>query len=339
MFVLSRAAGRISVIVAAILLAACGGRYAPPVPSGHSLDDLGFQTSAIALATPAPCTGGCLYVTTRYFTSGCSCYYVGWVLFKPPFNASSSPLFHKSLSAANSIAADNVYLATTGSDLARAKVYHLPVTSSSAYFASIPLGGNPVYVAFDKSHDLWVANDNNQVEEFVPPFSSTMSHSLVLTMVNPLSIAFDSAKNLYIGRTDSLAGGFTEVRRYAPPYTGSYFSFYPGVFPTAMAIRGSTLAVSGAKAYVRSCNCWNLEMFNLPVTSTSSPTEIPFGYGDSAGNIAFDATGNLFVPLTYPAHSAPAGIVVYRPPFTPTNHGAYIIHNTLWVPSSAAIGP
>ncbi|MBV9270304.1 MAG: hypothetical protein JO165_04365 [Candidatus Eremiobacteraeota bacterium] len=327
---------RLIFIGIAIFVAGCGAHYTPST-GGYSVNDL--APASASKANSPTCTKGCLFVATEYYDSACKCVPSVWEEFAPPFNHSSSPIVRKQLAGANSIAADSAYLATGGADTPKAKVYHLPVTAGSIYFASIPLTGNAVYLAFDKSHDLWVANSNNDVEEFVPPFSSTMHPTRVLSMVNPLSITFDNAKNLYIGRTDSLAGGFTEVRRYAPPYTGSYLSFYPGTFPIAMAIHNSTLVVSGAQAYVANCNCWDLEVFNLPVTSSSSPTQIPFNYGDSAGAIAFDASGNLFVPLGYPAHSAPAGIIVYRPPFTPSNHGAYEIVNGMYLPNSVAIGP
>ena len=145
----------------------------------------------------------------------------------------------------------------------------------------------PSAATFDSLGNLWVADGNNRILEYVPPFSTGMSASLVLgesdfvtasggttasTLYGTWAVAFDANGNLWVPDN-----GNNRVLEYVPPFSsGMSASLVLGQANFTTALAGST------------------------ESTFSGPT-----------GLAFDSSGQLIV-----ADSGNNRTLIFAPPFT-----------------------
>jgi sugar lactone lactonase YvrE len=167
--------------------------------------------------------------------------------------------------------------------------------------------------AFDAAGNLWVADfGNNRVLEFVPPFSTGMSASLVIgkgnftdggsssttasTLAGPNGIAFDGAGDLWISEM-----GNNRALEFVPPFSNGM---------SASLVLGQPDFTGGAANQAGSANAATL----------SGPGQIAF---DSSGNLYITDWGNDRTLMFTPPFSTGmnASVVIGQPNFTSTAAG------------------
>jgi sugar lactone lactonase YvrE len=180
-------------------------------------------------------------------------------------------------------------------------------TSSGGGRGAANLSFGPGSAAFDSSGDLWVADTgNSRILEYVPPFTSGMSATLVLGQTTlagfrsntsqnglwePEGIAFGGNGDLWVADTEN-----DRVLEFIPPFT------------TGM---NATLVLGQSNFTTRAAG-----------TSSTNLT-LPSG-------LAFNATGALFV-----ADRANDRVVAFDPPFTDGKSAALVLGQTSFSQSGA----
>lgn len=221
---------------------------------------------------------------------------------------------------------------------------------------------------FDRAGDLWVADYcNNRVLEFVPPFSNSMTASLVLgqptftsgqsgttasSLYQPSALAFDASGDLWVA--DSFNN---RVLEFVPPFTsGMSASLVLGQssFTTKFAGSGSgQLNAPDEVAFDAAGDLWVSEFVNNRVTefvppfSNGMPAEVVLGQptfgptGPGVGpdhlrgpfGVAFNATGALFL-----ADTNNNRILVFLPPFTSGASASAVLGQPNFTASAPGVG-
>ena len=190
--------------------------------------------------------------------------------------------------------AGNLYVGTVSDQVF---VFAHPVNSASTPVATItlPIGGNPLFIAIDAGNNLWVSDVNNDlVYEFTGPFAGSITpapaKTLSTDLINPQGLAFDAAGNLYVGDATS-----NDIEIFAAPITN-------GETPNAAKLTGVT-NVRGL-AFDQSGNLYAGEFgggilrYNAPTAGGGTPSITdPVGSTTLAAAyfLAVDASGNLYV--------------------------------------------
>ncbi len=158
-------------------------------------------------------------------------------------------------------------------------------------------------MAFDSNGNLWGTSttgpsSSKGVEEVAAPITDTSTGTMTVTETNgvggtyyyPYGIAFDSSGNMWVIDYSGDA-----VYEYASPYTGApIFSITSGLN------RPYDVTASGANIWVSNCGNSSISEYagsssnsssnpNLPLLTISSGLSYP-------GKLAFDSSGNLYVP-------------------------------------------
>ena len=223
-------------------------------------------------------------------------------------------------------------------------------------------------VAFDGQGDLWVADyANNRVLEFVPPFTDSMSATLVLgqgnftsnmpgtsarTLDEPAALAFDAAGDLW--GADALNNRGVE---YVPPVAdGMAASLVLGQLSFTTSGGGSSNTAMNGPVEVTFGplgDLWVAEFLNNRITEFVPPfmSGMPAtlvigqpGFGSSAGGtgadhfegpfgIAFDALGRLWV-----GDANNNRILAFSPPFSTGENATLVLGQPDFRSNSPGLG-
>ncbi len=202
-------------------------------------------------------------------------------------------------------------------------VFNAPITSASTPAATFSNGTYIGQILLDSTDDLLVTNQGGSMNLFLHPLSSSSTVSQTISPAGITSIfgaALDSAANLVI------TANFNALAVIAPPYTGT-----PTVAPAALASGAGyrKIAIHNGQVFATFVNAGTggIDVYNLPITSTSSPT-FTMTNVDTPETVAFDAGGNLYV-----GNLGDSTIRVFTPPFAASSTPSV----TLTLPSPFAV--
>jgi hypothetical protein len=186
--------------------------------------------------------------------------------------------------------------------------FNPPLSGGSVAAATFSNGGasNNGQAAFLPSGDFFAATVGNKVNRFTPPFtnSSTPSQTITAAGTSLIGLGFDSAQNLYV----SNAAGGSNLYVYAPPYTGA-----PIVTPIIPGVAYRKLTIIGSQLFVNDVvgTFGKVDVYNLPLTSASTPAfSITNGINTPEG-AATDSSGRLYI-----GNLSNATVTVYTAPFS-----------------------
>ena len=199
-------------------------------------------------------------------------------------------------------------------------------------------------MAFTSAGDLWVAAGAylGRVNAFTRPFSNASAPSAFVTdasmsavVSHPFAVgtAFDAAQNLYVADTEigtdvtcsSGAGSCSRLLVYAPPYAGAPVTTPdipvrptpppPIVHPFVetyrrIAVGATQLFAAWYPAIPVGGNFGRVDVFNLPITASSTPA---FSLVSGVYNpvaVALDPSGSLYIG------NGGGTVTVYSPPIT-----------------------
>jgi 6-phosphogluconolactonase len=256
----------------------------------------GTETIAITASFPAGQTNGCAqtgasctastsvtasYGSTAFVTNDSDNNVLGFLL--PLASASQQPTYTISTSQTPYVIASdalgNLFVPGYGSTSIFQEFS--PPYSGAAVTNSTGGGNDPYGVAVAPNGDVAVANhfsgiNANSVTLYVPPY--TASPTKIGTLAAS-AVAFDSSNNLYVANSNST------LSEYAPPYTGT-----PLTVNTSST--GYDAIVSGNKLFIAEGR--DIDVFSLPITSTSTPSATLTTSGLATEGIAIDPSGNLW---------------------------------------------
>lgn len=277
-------------------LAACGGS-STPVP-------------------PGPPPG-----TQHLYTNGALGHAVQFAL---PITG-STPTATLSLPTAinvSALAVDSAGNVAVGASDGSISIFNAPITSSASASATFKNGTSTLVdnLAFNSAGDLFATTFSNSINVFTHPLTSASTPSQVITSVNLTSsvgVVLDSANNLIVSNSPSLAAGST-LLVYAPPYTG-----LPIVTAAIPAISYRQMAINGTQLFVVASlvSSSRLDVYNLPITAASVPAFFIktglFGGSVTGDGVALDSSGNLYAGLSGNLGTTDSGgIRIYVPPFS-----------------------
>ena len=168
--------------------------------------------------------------------------------------------------------------------------------------------------AFLSTGDVWGATVSNRANRFNTPFSNASTPAAFVTdpaMVSVIGAAVDPAQNLYlsnagtgtaaacVGTSNPGGGCGSNLFVYAPPYTGAPI-ITPNVINFPFAGNGTAyrkITVNGTRLYAASVanSPGRVDVYNLPLTATSTPAfALTTGVNTPEG-LALDASGNLYI--------------------------------------------
>ena len=174
-------------------------------------------------------------------------------------------------------------------------VYDAPLGASSTpaiVFSGPPA---PVGLALDTAGNLYLGS-NSEEGVYVYDHPLTSSTTLSTSIANGIyfvdGIVFDSSGNLIVTNDNNL-NNTASLAVFAPPYSGA-----PTVTTSAVSNAWYMQpAMSGSQLFVPNWGGASLDVYALPLTSTSAPTfSIPNLQG--AAVAAVDKGGNLYVGST-----------------------------------------
>ena len=237
------------------------------------------------------------------------------------------------------------------------QIFPVPLSGSSTASATFSNAGasNNGQAVFTNNGDFWAANVSNRANNFAPPFTNSTTLSAFVTdagMVSIIGAAMDPAGNLYLGNagtgsasacvgTSQTGGGCgSNVYVYAPPYTGA-----PTITPNVINFPFSgnstayrKFAANSTRLYADSVanGSGRVDVWNLPITSSSTPAfALTTGVNTPEG-VALDASGNLYI-----GNLSDATITVYTAPITASSVPSliYKVSTGAFAIFGVAVGP
>jgi hypothetical protein len=169
------------------------------------------------------------------------------------------------------------------------------------------------YGAADSKGDVFIPNfatvGNGAIGIVSPPYTGAATQ-LTAGVDEPYGAAVDSGNNLYVANE-----GNDTITVYASPYTSA-----SATVTTTSAPYG--VVIAGSKLFVTEDNY--IDVFNLPVTSSSTPAATLTMTGYSYGAAALDPSGNLWVGCYESCASSSSGAVYeFTTPFV-TGHSPVV---------------
>jgi sugar lactone lactonase YvrE len=174
----------------------------------------------------------------------------------------------------------------------------LTATSTPSFVLTYP-AGNPtvIGIAFDSSGNLWASQGCN-VEEFTPPFTSSVTLAAAVTLTSNFcasGIAFDPSGNLWVAIGSSTNGieefvkgsGFTNSTPIDHTLTGVNTPFDVAFDRAGNLYSSGTLAAQGVAM-------WNANNLG-PGATPNVLNHTGLSAGFSPQQLAFDPFGNLYV--------------------------------------------
>ena len=238
-----------------------------------------------------------------------------------PLTSTSTPNFNLAASNITGLALDpSGNLVTLDSNTSTVSVYDAPLSASSTAAVSFNCPTVGVSTAVDSAGDVfvsgWGATDVGWGDIFVfdPPLSnsSTVATTLNLNPYLPAGLliaglVFDSNGNLIVASNFGTSTGGVSLSVLAPPYTGA-----PSVITPPISGNGySGLAINGTQLFAVGNAA--VDVYSLPLTSSSAPTFSITSPSPSPQEIAFDKSGNMYIGTTY------GKLQVFAPPFSSTS--------------------
>jgi YVTN family beta-propeller protein len=245
-----------------------------------------------------------------------------FLAYNAPFSASSAPAAAVSYAPgiAWGIAASSSTVAVEDGTGAL-RFYNTPVASNAAPYATATGPSQPGYLAFDSFGHLFATTESNAIFVYAPPFTNSSAPVQTISGATQSNgLAFDSSANLYVSNIAS-----AEIDVFAQPYTASPLKVTaPGAGAHIIG-----LAVSGGKLYASDATNNVIDVYTLPLNSSSTPS---FTFAaTNPRQLAFDASGNLYVG------DSSGSIDVYNAPLTSSSTKAYSITNGIAHPLGLAI--
>jgi hypothetical protein len=226
-----------------------------------------------------------------------------------PLTAASAANFTFNSSGILAMGVDASGNLIAGSNTGQLTFFPAPLSAASVPTATFANGSatSSGQVAVTGAGDIFVSSNAVNAYGFTHPFTnaSTPSSTIATPGTDIIGVALDAAANLYL----SNAGAATSnLYVYAPPYTGVPITT-PGLAATAyrkIALNSTQLfatSVAGATGQV--------DVYTLPITSSSAPAFAIATGVNGPEAVAFDAAGNLYV-----GNDGNHSITVYAPPFS-----------------------
>ncbi len=206
-----------------------------------------------------------------------------------------------------------------------ATVWKIPPPYSTATVANTLGGDDPYQMAVGPNGDLALANDGGGTggSLYSPPYSGAPT-ALTSGVTTPTyGVAFDASSNLYFGNE-----GASTLTMLAPPYTGTPVTVSTTSVPYGLTISGNTLFVGESSA---------VDVFSLPLTSTSVPIATLSSGVKAAYRMALDGSGNLWVSNDTGGSISKGTIEEFTKPFSTGEAPAVTIN--LPVGTSTSITP
>jgi hypothetical protein len=232
------------------------------------------------------------------------------VQFTLPLSASSTPNFGITSPNATTVAVGPAGDLIAGDATGHLTYFVAPLSAASGPAATFVNGsaGAAGQIAMTTSGDIFVPTLGNAVNVFTHPFSNSSTPSATITSPQltamAVAAAFDSAANLYV----SEPGLPSYIYVYAPPYTGAPTNS-PGV--AVEPYRELTADSTHLFVNVFGGGPGHVDVFNLPITASSTPSFVIASGVNNPGGIALDGAGNLYV-----GNYGNSTISVYTPPFS-----------------------
>lgn len=227
-----------------------------------------------------------------------------------PLTSTSMPSFSIAINGIDDLALDSAGdLICTDSINKNVLVYDAPLSASSTPSVTFSGPMAPIGIALDSSGDLLIGS-NAEEGIFVYDHPLTSSTTLSTQITNSISyvdgILFDASGNLIVTNDVNNAGSDTaSLAVFASPYTGAPRVLTPGV-SNAWYLQGG---INGSQLFVPDWDGGRVDVYNLPLTSTSVPA-FSFTSLGGAAVLTFDQSGNLYVGSTQ------GYLWVFAPPFS-----------------------
>ncbi len=316
----------------------------PQCPKGSSFDTGSRKCLATASATPATCPAGTDLKLSSGQCQGAPQCPPGSFSLSGGSLCGSTPSFYCPPAVPTS--SFGLCLEIGQPDLA---------TLTAGKSASAADIGGPTAVAFDQKGDLWVVDtSNNRVLEYLPPFSTGETATLVIGQTSmtgtgdstpagglygPTALAFDSSGDLW-----AVDQGNNRVLEFTPPFTNGQLASLVIGQPTFGGYIGQTtkggMNIPAYLAFDSSGDLWVTDSGNNRVVEYTTPltmgeaASLVIGQPGFAGSdpgagakglfgplgVTFDSGGNLWV-----VDGSNHRVLEYNPPFTTDEAASLVI--------------
>jgi hypothetical protein len=185
------------------------------------------------------------------------------------------------------------------------KAYTLPLTPSSTPSVAISSGvSQPRAIVADALGNLYVANDNDTVTGYAPPYTGSPSVTIANGISSAVALAADRFGHLFVSNAGSSLPSITE---YAPPNAASS-PIATMTLPYGIKVTSMATDVAGDLFITRSGSPSSPPPAQFQEYAPSAPgavlgttalvTATTYGSGQSFGNpadVVVDASGNVYV--------------------------------------------
>jgi len=198
----------------------------------------------------------------------------------------------------------------TGDNAGNLAFYAGPVTGSTSVSATFKNGTatNDGQLFFNSAGDLFAPTTGNKVNVFTHPLTSSSTPFLVVTdpgLTSSTGALLDSGGNLIIANNP---GSTSNLLVFPTPSSGATVTT-----PAQASSAYRKMAVSGSQLFVTNVagTLGRIDVYNLPLTSSSGPAFSITSGINTPEAIAFDASGNMYI-----GNLTDASITVFVPPFS-----------------------